>query len=92
MGHRNGASQPRDAGQGCVLEDWPPERGRRPSTAACTACRESLGGHHAFHWRAAPNRGFLLPASCAQGDDTWLQRLEREQVAGAKEAAGMERR
>ncbi len=27
-----------------------------------------------------------------QGDDTWLQRLEREQVAGAKEAAGMERR
>ncbi|KAL4430133.1 hypothetical protein ABPG77_004915 [Micractinium sp. CCAP 211/92] len=26
-----------------------------------------------------------------KGDDTWLQRLEREQVAGAKEAAGMER-
>ena len=27
-----------------------------------------------------------------QGDDTWMQRLEREQVAGAKGAAGMERR
>lgn len=26
-----------------------------------------------------------------KGDDTWLQRLEREQVAGAKGAAGMER-
>lgn len=31
-------------------------------------------------------------AEVVQGDDTWLQRLEREQVAGAKEAAGMERR
>lgn len=27
-----------------------------------------------------------------QGDDMWMQRLEREQVAGAKGAAGMERR
>ncbi|KAI7842179.1 hypothetical protein COHA_004200 [Chlorella ohadii] len=26
-----------------------------------------------------------------KGDDTWMQRLEREQVAGAKGAAGMER-
>lgn len=27
-----------------------------------------------------------------QGDDTWMQRLEQEQVAGAKGAAGMEPR
>jgi hypothetical protein len=27
-----------------------------------------------------------------QGDDTWMQRLEQEQVAGAKGVAGMDRR
>lgn len=27
-----------------------------------------------------------------QGDSTWMQRLEEEQVAGAKGVAGMERR
>ena len=35
---------------------------------------------------------FLFECLPLQGDDTWMQRLEQEQVAGAKGVAGMDRR
>lgn len=54
----------------------------------CTACWPSLQ----CCWPCTISEPTSHSVSLWQGDDTWMQRLEREQVAGAKGAAGMERR
>lgn len=62
-----------------------PAAGRASAPAAGTGCPRCS--------RCCQHISLPPPTSPhLQGDATWIQRLEQEQVAGAKGAAGMERR